>query len=82
MRNRSLLLLVSLLLAGGLLWLPATSSYAQEDHATVEVAETERESPAGPGLIILLVGLGALSLVGLATMARQSSDQNAADQSS
>ena len=69
---RRITLIAALLLLMGGLWLaPVHSTYAQED----EVSESEEISPRGPGMVILLVGVGAVFLVGLAYWTRQ--DNNA-----
>lgn len=60
-----------LLLMGGLWLAPVHSTYAQEE----EAAETDEVNPRGPGTVILLVGVGAVILVGLAYWTR--SDNNA-----
>ena len=69
--TRRLTLIAALLLLMGGLWLaPMNSTFAQEE----ETAESEEVSPRGPGTVILLVGVGAVILVGLAYWTRNDSN--------
>jgi hypothetical protein len=55
----------------GALWLvPLQGTYAQEE----ETSESEEINPRGPGTVILLVGVGAVILVGLAYWTRSDKD--------
>lgn len=68
---RRITLIAALLLLMSGLWLaPAQGVYAQEE----EVSESDEVSPRGPGTVILLVGVGAVILVGLAYWTRQDSN--------
>ena len=71
MIKRIALVSALLLLMGGLWLAPIQGVYAEGD----EVSESEEINPRGPGTVILLVGVGAVILVGLAYWTR--SDNNA-----
>lgn len=68
MYKRILLIAFSLLLVSALWLAPVHSVVAQEDTAAAEVEESDA---SGPGVVILLVGLGAVLLVGFAYSSRQ-----------
>lgn len=78
MKNRFWLILMGLLLVGGLWMVSINSASAQEEEATQEVTETLSEEAentnAGPGAFIILVGLGAVLIIGLTYMARQNNN--------
>jgi hypothetical protein len=61
-------MLVVILLAAMLLAPMAT--YAQEDAATETPAAEQTSAPSGLGTLMLLVGVGALAIVGGAMLAR------------
>ena len=70
---RRITLISSLMILMGALWLaPVQGVTAQEEEA---VSESDEINPRGPGTVILLVGIGAVVLVGLAYWTRR--DDNA-----
>ncbi|MBZ0308499.1 MAG: hypothetical protein K8I82_20705 [Anaerolineae bacterium] len=77
MKNRFWLILIGLLLAGSLWMVSINAVSAQEEEATQEVVEAaaeEENTNAGPGAFIILLGLGAVLLVGFTYMARQNNN--------
>ncbi len=77
MKNRFWLILIGLLLVGGL-WMTSVKMVSAQEEATHEVTEATSEEAentnAGPGAFIILVGLGAVLIIGLTYMARQNNN--------
>lgn len=79
MKNRFWLILMGLLLVGGL-WMTSVKLVSAQEEATQEVTEATSEveeaenTNAGPGAFIILVGLGAVLIIGLTYMARQNNN--------
>lgn len=70
MRNKVWLGFMTVMLVAGLWLAPVRHVTAQEE------AETTEEQPQGAGPIILLMGIGALGLVGAYYAAQQASGTN------
>ncbi|MFP4322181.1 MAG: hypothetical protein ACLFTK_06995 [Anaerolineales bacterium] len=71
-------LLVTICLLGALWFAPVyTVSAAEDDHAAeTHGDESEVISPRGPGAVIIMIGLAAIGLVGLAYSTRTTEDAN------
>lgn len=74
MKNRNQLFIALIILAFALWVMPVHSTAYAADEDTSATIESEEGSVRGPGAVIIMVGLGAIGLVGLAYSTR--SDEN------